>query len=280
MVDTALQTLYRDEWIHAYERNQSVLRGCVTTEANVRGQKAVFLTSLSNREAVTRGSNGLIPSATGAQTQTDCTLEEWHDLPQKTTFDVLRGQADQRAIMIAESQSVINRKVDDQIITALATGTLDTGTTASVMTKRLAGKALTTLFNGNVPNDGQIYGLLTPAAWEYLTDDPTFTSKDYVDARPIVDGPPSGMQFLRWKGCLWMMHTGLPGVGTNAAKCFVFHKRAIGHAYAADSLKPALGYNDEQDYHWVRSSIYMGAALLQNAGVVYINHDDSALIGS
>jgi hypothetical protein len=78
MVDTALQTLYRDEWIAAYERNQSVLRSTVTTEANIKGEKAVFLTSLSSREAVTRGQNGLIPAGTGAQTQTDCTLEEWH----------------------------------------------------------------------------------------------------------------------------------------------------------------------------------------------------------
>src|SRR4051812_23166290 len=204
MVDTALQTLYRDEWIAAYERNQSALRGTVTTEANIRGEKATFLVSSSNREAVTRGSNGLIPAATGSQTQVDCTLQEWHDLPQKTNFDILRAQANQRAIMISESQAVINRKCDDLIIAELATGTIDTGSTPTIMTKRLAGKALTTLFNSNVPNDGQIFGLLTPAAWEYLTDDPQFSSKDYVAVQTNEQGPPTGLQMLRWKGALWM----------------------------------------------------------------------------
>ena len=138
MADTAYQTVYRDEYIAGFERNQSLLRGRVTTEANVKGEKAVFLVSTSSREAVTRGVNGLIPAATGVQTQYECTLEEWHDLPQKTNFDILRAQSKQRDIMMSESQSVINRKIDDQIITQLNTGTLDTGTTASVMNKRLA----------------------------------------------------------------------------------------------------------------------------------------------
>jgi hypothetical protein len=201
-------------------------------------------------------------------------------MPQKTNFDVLRAQADQRQIMISESQSVINRKVDDLIIDQLALGTIDTGTAATTMTARLFGKAMTTLFNSNVPSDGQIFALLTPAAWEYLTEDKRFASSDYVNMKPNAEGPPTGMEARRFKGAVIMMHTGLPGVGTSAAKCFVWHKRAVGHAFAPQSLRPVAGYNEEQDYHYVRSSIYMGAKLLQNAGVVYINHDDSALIGS
>lgn len=276
MVDTALRTLYQDEWIAAFERNQSTLRGTVTTAADIRAETAVFLTSLSSREAVTRGVNGLIPAATGAQTQHECDLAEWHDLPQKTNFDVLRAQADQRAIMISESQGVINRKIDDLIIDQLETGTLDTGTTATTMTQQLFLKAVTTLWNGNVPNDGNITFLLTPAAWSYLAMVPEFANTQFQSGKPNETGPVMKI----WQGVKCMLHNGLPGVGTNAAKCFVYHKNAVGHAYAPSSVRAMLGYNEEQDYHWVRSSIYMGAKLLQNAGVVYVNHDDSALIGS
>lgn len=275
MVDTAKQVIYRDEYVRDFERNQSLLRPFVTTAANIKGLTATFLTTKSNREAVTRGSNGLIPAATGDETQVSCTLEEWHDKPQKTQFDILTAQSDQRAIMMEESRSVLNRKVDDQILDQLATGTIDTGSTAAPMTKRLATKALTTLWNNNVPNDGNIVGLLTPAAWGYLSEVPEFTSADYVNDKPNVNGP----AVKRWMGATWILHTGLPGVGTSTAKCIVFHKSAIGHAYAKD-IQALAGYNEEEDYYWTRTSIYMNAKLLLNNGVVIINHDDSGLIGS
>jgi hypothetical protein len=35
-------------------------------------------------------------------------------------------------------------------------------------------------------------------------------------------------------------------------------------------LKTPVGYNEEQDYSWARASMFMGAKLLQNAGVVVI----------
>lgn len=276
MVDTALQTVYRDQWIAAYERNQSLLRGRVTTEANIKGEKAVFLVSSSSREAVTRGSNGLIPAATGAQTQYDCVLEEWHDLPQKTNFDIMRAQADQRAIMIGESQAVINRKVDDLILDQLNTGTITTGASATTMSKTLATKMLVTLWNQNVPNDGNITVLITPAAWGYLSEIPEFASQDYVSGRPNEDGP----AMKRWMGATWMLHNGLSGAGSADATLIAFHRSAIGHAYAKDTLRPMLGTNDEQDYNWVRSSIYMGAKKLQNNGIVLAHHNDSGLIGS
>jgi hypothetical protein len=75
------------------------------------------------------------------------------------------------------------------------------------------------------------------------------------------------------------VHPNLPGVGTSAEKCFCFHKSAIGHAYNADNLEARAGYDEEQDYSWARCSIYMGSQILQNSGIVVINHDGSSLIG-
>ena len=37
-----------------------------------------------------------------------------------------------------------------------------------------------------------------------------------------------------------------------------------------------VGYDDEQAYSWARCSIDMGAAKLQNTGIVVMNHDGSA----
>jgi hypothetical protein len=36
------------------------------------------------------------------------------------------------------------------------------------------------------------------------------------------------------------------------------------------------GYNEEDDYYFARSTVFMGSKLLQTKGVVLVNHDGSA----
>lgn len=276
MAATAYETLYRDEWIAGYERDQSMLRSTVSTDAMISGRDAVFLVATSNREAVTRGPNGLIPAAVDDLTQTTLTLAEWHDLPQKTRFNIFAGQSDQRAIMQATSRKVINRHIDDVIIDALATGTVEANTTATATTmgKGIVNRATTMLWNANVTAD-QLFGLLTPAAFAYLTDVPSFTSVDYVNDKVLVEK--NKRRFYSWMGVTWMVHTGLPGIGTADASCFIYDMNAIGHAMASGDVQALSGYNQEQDYSWARTTVYDGAKLIQNAGVVEIHHNDTAL---
>jgi hypothetical protein len=80
----------------------------------------------------------------------------------------------------------------------------------------------------------------------------------------------------RWRNCLIVEHPNLPGKGTSSEKSFLYHKSAIGQAADAGGLKTAVGYNDEQDYTYARTSCFMGAKLLQAAGDVVITADGSA----
>lgn len=276
MAETAFQTLYRDEWIAGYERECSSLKSTVTTEAMFKGRQAIFLISQTSREAVTRGANGLIPATADNLSTVTVTMSEWHDLPQKTNFNIFVGQSDQRAMMQKQSHKVMCRHIDDVILAAIATGSVVINATASIMTKQLVNRAITRLYQANIPNDGDIYGLLTPAAWAHLSDVPDFASSDYVDNKPMVDGAPArGREMRRWLGVTWMVHTGLPGLGLSTAKNYIYHKGAIGYAHNSRDVQALSGYNDEQDYSWARTTVYDGALLIQNAGVVTINHDDS-----
>lgn len=272
MATTAFQQKYRDEFIAGFETRQSILRDTVTTDTMTKGQSTFFLISKPNRTAVTRGANGFIPASMEDLTQVQVQMQERHDLSQKTNFNIFAGQADQRAIMQMESMGVINRDTDLMILATLATGTVNTGTTAT-MSKTLVNRALTKLWNGKVPNDGQVYGLLSPAAWAYLSDVVGFSSRDYVSDQPLVVGP----ETRRWMGVTWLMSPEIPGLGTNAAKCFLWHKSAVGHAIDARQIQTTAGYNEEQDYSYARTTFYHGTAVLQNTGIVVINHDDSAL---
>lgn len=276
MAATAYATIYRDEWIAGYERGQAKLRSTVNTDVMINGREAVFLVATSNREAVTRGPNGLIPAAADDLSQVTLTLSEWHDLPQKTRFNIFAGQSDQRDIMQKQSRKVINRHVDDVIIDALATGTIEANTTATatIMNKGIVNRALTMLRNSNVGDGSQLFGLLTPAAWAYLSDLPSFTSVDYVNDKVLVEGP---QEWARWMGVMWTTHTGLPGIGTADASVFIYDKDAVGHAISTGDIQALAGYHEEQDYSWARTTVYDGAKLIQNAGVIEIHHDDTAL---
>jgi hypothetical protein len=80
----------------------------------------------------------------------------------------------------------------------------------------------------------------------------------------------------RWLGVEWCVHPNVSGLATASERCFMYHKSAIGHAFDKDRLQTPVGYNEEQDYSWARTSGFFGSVLLQNTGVIEMTHDGSA----
>lgn len=279
MAATAFQTQYRDEYIHGFEQRQTMLRVAVTTEAVIKGNTATFLVADSGgATAVTRGVNGLIPARNDDLTQSSATLVEQHDLVQKTGFNIFASQGNQRRIMQETSMGVINRKIDNDILTTLATGTQDTGTSATASVD-LTMRALTILGNNDVPYDNQIFAVISPAFHAYLMQTTEWSSADYVNGKPYENGVPLQKPMLVWwNNVYWIVHPNLSGKGTATEKCFMFHKSAIGHAANTEGMDSEVGYNGEQKYSWARCSIDMGSVLLQNSGLVVMNHDGSAYV--
>ncbi len=284
MTDTAYQIQYRQEFVKGFEKRQSLLRDTVTTEAVIKGTSAVFLVAdTGGAVAHTRGSNGLIPARADNLSQLTCTLAEWHDLVRKTGFNIFASQSDQKRIMQEGTMAVINRKTDKLITGALDAATLTMGAAATA-SMSLVTKAKAALLNNQVPNDGGITFLVTPAFMGYLEQTPEFTSALYVNNKPLVDGAAdwkdsAGGKYI-WRGCTFIEDPTLTGVGTAAETCYVYHKSAIGHALDMGTMQVPVDYNTEQDYSFSRASVYMGAKLLQNTGVIKITHDGSAMVAS
>lgn len=277
MSATAFQTQYRNEFIAGFEQRQSLLRSTTTTEANVNGNEAVFLVADSGgATTVTRGPNGTIPARNDNLTQYTATLTEEHDLARKNRFNIVTGQSNQRAIMQQTSMAVVNRKIDSQIITELATGTVTTGS-AATGSLSLVMKALTKLGNANVPYDGNIFGVITPAFHAYLMQTKEFASAEYINGKPFEESVDfMKPAFFRWCEVNWLVHPNLTGKGTSSETCFMYHKSAIGHAANTEDMQSLVGYDEEQDYSWARSTIFMAAKKLQNSGIVKMIHDGSA----
>ena len=275
MSQSAFQTLYRQEYIKGFEKRESLLRKSVTTEAMIEGNSAVFLVADSGgATAVTRGLNGDIPTRPDNLNQNTCQLVEWHDVPERTNFNIFSSQGDGRRIMQETCMSVINRKIDSDIHTALDTATVTWGA-AAVATLTLVTTAKTKLGNAFALEDDDVFAAITPAFHGYLMGLNQFTSADYINLKPF-EGVSKSRAF-NWYGVNWIVDAGLPGVGTSSAKCFMYSRKAIGHAMATDKTKTFVGYDEKNDKSWARCTEYMGSKLLQNSGVVEMTHDDSAL---
>lgn len=276
MSDTAFQTMYRQEFIAGFEKRQSLARRTTTTQTEINGNQAVFLVADSGgASAVTRGVNGDIPTRPDNLTQYTATLSEWHDVPERTNFNIYASQGDGRRIMQETSMAVVNRKIDSDIHTALETGTLTWNSGSADTADLTAVTKAKTILGNNFALDEEPFALITPAYHGYLMGLSQFTSADYINMKPF-EGTSRSMAF-NWFGVNWIVDAGLSGAGTSAAKCYMYARAAIGHACDMERVSTFVGYDEKNDKSWARTSTYMGSKLLQNSGVVKMLHDDSAL---
>jgi len=276
MADTAFQTMYRQEFIAGFEKRQSLVRHTTVTETEIHGNTATFLVADSGgATAVTRGVNGDIPTRPDNLAQPAATLQEWHDVPERTNFNLFASQGNGRRIMQETCMAVINRKIDSDIRTALAAATVTWGGAAEV-TLALVLKAHAILGNAFALGDAPVFALVTPAFRGELMQLNSFASSDFVQLKPF-EGTAKSLAF-EWVGINFIIDADITGVGGATAACVLYSQNAIGHAMDSERLMTYVGYDEKNDKSWARCSTYMGSKLLQNAGVVEMPHDDTNLI--
>lgn len=274
MAETAFQEMFRQEVIMGFEKGQALSRHTVVTETEIKGNQATFLVADSGgATATTRGVNGDIPTRPDNLNQFTATLQEWHDVPERTNFNIYASQGEGRRIMQETSMKVINRKIDDDIHTELATATLNWGA-AAVATLTLVTTAKTKLSN-NFADEMEPYALITPAYYGYLMGLNQFTSADYINQKPF-EGVAKSKAF-NWYGVNWIVDAGLPATGGAAADCWMYHRDSMGHACDMENLACEVGYDRKNDKSWARCSTYMGSKKLQDNGIIEMPHNDSAL---
>lgn len=282
MADSAFQRKYRREFVAGFEKRQSLARHTVTTEIEVNGNEAIFLVADSgDAVAQTRGINGRIQGRPDNLNQFTATLQEWHDKPERTDFNIYASQGDGRRIMQEGSMGVMNRKFDKDIHSAL-----DTGTQTLTMTQTNQGTFLAdvldlvvTLSENNANDEyDDLFALITPAFRANLQTIKQFSSHDYVKLAAFENVSKS--KAFNWNGVNWIVDSALTGVGTATSTCYIYNKKAVGHACDMERINTVVGYNEEDAYSWARTSAYMGSARLQNTGIVKVTHDDTTIINT
>lgn len=271
----AAQVQYRQAFIDSFASRVSVMRLGCTKESVIKGNQATFLVSgFGSDTAVSRGVNGEIPYGSPTNTQVTATLVEKHAPYELTEFNIFASQGDQLAVMRKNSMAVINRDIDLTILAELANATIDTG---NAVTASLAWvmKARAYLGNNGVPTQetDNMFGVITDSVLSFLMQTTEFASADYVDMKPMV-GPARKM--LRWAGVNWMVSPLVTGVGTSAELCYMWHRDAIGYAVNIGEESIEIGYDAKQHSSWSRCTVYHGAKILQNTGIVQMKHDGSS----
>jgi len=278
MAIEAAMIQYRKEFIGAFEQRVSVLKAMTTKEAVISGNQATFLVSGSGTDtAVSRGTNGQIPYGNPTNSQQTATLVEKHAPYELTGFNIFASQGDQKRVMQNASMAVINRDIDLTMLGELANATQDFGTGTASLATVTGAQAI--LGNADIPveDENNMFAVISPAFRGYLMQTTEFASGDYVDVKPF--GGPARKMF-RWMGINWAVSSRITGLGTSSEICYMFHRDAIGYAVNVGEEKIAIGYDEKQDTSWSRATVFHGAKILQNTGIVKITHDGSAFVAT
>lgn len=269
---------YRREFVAAFEQRVSMLKMTTTKESVINGNQATFLVSGSGGDtAVTRGTNGLIPYSNPTNSQPVATLLEKHAPYELTGFNIFASQGDQKRVMQMASMNVINRDIDLTLLAELANATEDYGSGTATLATVLGAKAILGNNDVRVEEADNMFAVISPAFEAYLLQTTEFSSGDYVEVKPYAG---ASRRMFRWAGVNWIVSSRVTGLGTASEICYMYHRDAIGYAVNVGEESIHIGYDEKQDLSWSRATVFHGAKILQNSGIVKITHDGSAFVAT
>ncbi|MCK4946391.1 MAG: hypothetical protein KAS59_09030 [Alphaproteobacteria bacterium] len=257
-VDAVFEEEYTNLVKVAYQRQGSLLRKTVQNLNNVEGKKAYFpkFGKGADPEQKTRG--GDIPIDDVAQSLVGVDLVDYYSGILRDKLDLLKTNTDQKMLAANDMAYKFGRKTDALIVAALGNTSLTVGDYSTAFTNTLLMQALEKLYNNDVPEDGQIFGVLSSHAWNEFKTFSKVSTLDYAgELYPWL----KGRQAFIWNNVVWMQFTGLPLADTDNRDCFLYHKFAAGHASCSD-------LNVDIDWVPLKKAFLIGGDMSQGAGII------------
>lgn len=271
-IDTAFIKQFEREVHEAYQRQGSKLRNTVRSINNVKGASTVFQ-KVGKGTASTKSTHGMVPVMNLSHTNVECTLQDFYAGDWVDRLDELKTNIPERQVIAGAGANALGRKTDELLINALATASTHTIIDSNTgLTKAKVLQAFETFGANDVPDDGQRFAVVGWKQWSDLLAIEEFSSADYVGAQNLPYT--ASMQARQWLGTIWIPHSGLPINGTDIRSCFFYHKTAIGHASGSD-VQTDISWHGDRAAHFVNNMMSQGAALIDSAGVVTINCDET-----
>ncbi len=271
-IDQAFIKQYEREVHEAYQRQGSKLRNTVRMVNNVKGSSAVFQ-KVGSGLASTKSTHGMVPVMNLEHSNVDVALSDYYAGDWIDRLDELKTNIDERQVIASAGAQALGRKTDELIIAELAKANdnviLDSNTG---LTKDKILDAFQIFGANDVPDDSQRFAVVGWKQWTELLGLQEFSSADYVgmDALPFS----TVTQAKFWLGTIWIPHSGLPIDGSDIRSCYWYHKTAVGHASGSDVVTDITWHGDRAS-HFVNNMLSQGAGLIDEAGIVTIQCDET-----
>lgn len=292
-IDTAFINSYEAKVHEVFQRQGSYLKETVRVKDGVVGSTAVFQ-KIGKGTATTKARHGTITPMNQTHTAPSTTLADFYAGDWVDKLDEAKTNINERDAIASGGAMALGRKVDDQITTTLdttasATITLTVSSKANILATAI--EFAEAAWDNDVPNDGQVYAVVTPRYWSQLMTIDQFQNSDYVSTsgQSYTQGPQAGKgRFKEWMGIKWKMQTGLPGAGTATAKCFIYHKMAIGYAVAAsagnvagnEAVAADITWHGDRAAHFVNHMMSGNSVMIDDTGVIEGNLNDTTAIAT
>ena len=273
-ITNAFITQYADDVKDEFQRKGSFLLQTVRRENDVKGSTFDFY-RIGTGAATTKARHGTITPMNQTHTSVPCTLSDFYAGDWVDKLDENKVSINERQALARGGAFALGRKADDQILTAMNAEGSNIVSGAAV-TRGILLEAVETLDGNDVPRDGRRFGLLTPRQWSTAMTISEFADADFVggsDDLPFI----KGAEPRTWLGVHWMVHTGLPGKGTNAAVLFVYHLDAIGYAMG-EGITPDITWHGDRASHFVNHMMSGGSCVIEGNGLIEIQVDDTTAI--
>jgi len=271
-------------------REGSYLRDTVRVKEGVVGKETNFQ-RIGKGTATTKARHGTITPMNQQHTAIQCPLEDFYAGDWVDKLDEAKLNINEQQAVARGGAFALGRRVDEQI-SAKLDGVDDTIVTWTLTNANTIENALITMVQephaNDVPNDGEIYSALTTKAWAFAMKVESFSSADFVgpEGQTFRTGMAMRGRFKEWNGCKWQAITGLPGEGTSTAKVFTYHKSGVGYAIAGSAGNVAgrnavmadITWHGDRAAHFVNHMMSGGACVIENAGVIEGNLDDTAAL--
>jgi hypothetical protein len=265
-IENAFAKQYDAEVHEAYQQKASLLRGTVRSRMIVNAKDATF-TKTGTGEAATKGRHAMVPTMEIPHTPVTVTPTDYFAAEYADDLDLLKTNIDERQVLTNAAAYALGRKTDDIIIAALAAASNDTAlvTTSAATFRNSLITAVTQLKGRFVPQDGNLWGAISPQMSAWLLTVPEFANADWVGLDLPYRQGTDLMQGKRWLGVTWVEHNDLP-LATATRTGFLYHKGAVVHGINKD-VTSEIGWVIERDAWFIKSKMSMGAALLDDNGV-------------
>lgn len=271
-IDQAFIKQFEREVHEAYQRQGSKLRQTVRSISNVNGNTAVFQ-KVGKGTASTKSTHGMVPVMNLAHSAIEVTMQDYYAGDWVDRLDELKINIDERQVIANAGAHALGRKTDELIIAALNAATAHEVEDENVGMNIAKVLEAFEIFGANdIPDDGQRFAVVGWKQWSQLLDLDEFASADFVGPDNLPYN--TATQAKMWLGTIWMPHSGLPKDGNDIRTCFFYHKTAVGHAAASDVVTDITWHGDRAA-HFVNSMMSQGAGLVDQAGIVKIQCDET-----